>query len=341
MKKNILIVTQTVDEADSNLGFFCGWVREFASHSNNIYVVANKVGAYSLPNNVKVFSLGKENNKYRAFRFFRYWYLLFRYLPKVDGVFVHMAPEYVVYGGWLARLYGKKLSLWYVHKSVTWRLRLALLMVNSVFTASLDGISFVSKKIKVVGHGIDLEALKVERKLDKNVFNMLTVGRISPSKNLLILLKTVSVLASKINKKLKLTVVGSPYLKKDFKYLDELKSYIKNNEISDLVDFVGSVPHEKIGLFLAKADVFVSASNTGGVDKAVLEPVIVGVPTVTSNRAFVDILPASLLFEAGNVEELVEKLVKVQNIDMSELQHEFKLKNNLSNTIKKIIEYAA
>ena len=41
MKKSILIITQTVDKNDSNLGFFCGWLKEFSRQMDNVYVIAN------------------------------------------------------------------------------------------------------------------------------------------------------------------------------------------------------------------------------------------------------------------------------------------------------------
>ena len=68
--KNLLIITQVVDREDSNLGFFCEWLEEFARQTDNLYVIANRVGEYDLPKNVTVVSLGKESGLGRAMRLF-------------------------------------------------------------------------------------------------------------------------------------------------------------------------------------------------------------------------------------------------------------------------------
>ena len=108
MSKNLLIITQTVDKEDSNLGFFCEWIEEFARQTDNLYVIANKVGKYDLPKNVIVISLGKENGVGRMGRLFNFWKYLFKFLPQAQGVLAHMCPEYVIYGGFVARYLVKK-----------------------------------------------------------------------------------------------------------------------------------------------------------------------------------------------------------------------------------------
>ena len=122
--KSLLIITQTVDQNDSNLGFFCDWVREFATKLDKVYVIANKVGEYNFTANVEVLSLGKELGKGRIGKVIKLWQYLLKYLPKVDGVCAHMCPEYIVAGGWVGRVFGKKLGLWDFRKSFTWKLRL-------------------------------------------------------------------------------------------------------------------------------------------------------------------------------------------------------------------------
>jgi len=55
----LLIITQKLDERDSVLGFFVGWVRELAKHFPQIIVVCLEKGEYDLPANVRGLSLGK------------------------------------------------------------------------------------------------------------------------------------------------------------------------------------------------------------------------------------------------------------------------------------------
>ena len=55
----LLIITQKVDMNDDNLGSFHEWLKKLAEKAD-IFVIGNYVGKYDLPENVKVFSLGKE-----------------------------------------------------------------------------------------------------------------------------------------------------------------------------------------------------------------------------------------------------------------------------------------
>ncbi len=56
----LLILTQKVDKNDPTLGFFHRWIEEFANHYENLTIICLEKGIYTLPKNVQVLSLGKE-----------------------------------------------------------------------------------------------------------------------------------------------------------------------------------------------------------------------------------------------------------------------------------------
>ncbi|VAW33214.1 hypothetical protein MNBD_CPR01-313, partial [hydrothermal vent metagenome] len=176
----LLIVTQTIDENDPVLGFFVRWVEEFAKHAESVEVICLNLGKSDLPKNVRVHSLGKERVSgadntgnieqaqstapsfarrcaLRATYAIRFIRLVWRLRNNYDTVFVHMNPEYFVLAGKLWRLMRKRTALWYTHKSVDLKLRIAVLFANIVFTASPESFRLKSNKVHVVGHGIDLE----------------------------------------------------------------------------------------------------------------------------------------------------------------------------------------
>ena len=59
----LLITTQIVDENSPLLGFFVGWIKEFAVHFDQVHVICLQKGTYDLPGNVHVYSLGKEEGE--------------------------------------------------------------------------------------------------------------------------------------------------------------------------------------------------------------------------------------------------------------------------------------
>src|SRR3990167_3022075 len=106
-----------------------------------------------------------------------------------DAVFVHMNPEYVVLGGLFWKLWNKKKYLWYVHKAVDWKLRLAEKFVEKIFTASLESCRLKSDKIVITGHGIDVNKFKSQSRYggtnlkSDGEFKIITAGRIAAVKN--------------------------------------------------------------------------------------------------------------------------------------------------------------
>ncbi len=339
--KSIIIITQVIDQADSNLGFFCEWVTSFAEQLDHVYVIANRVGKYTLPKNVTVLSLGKEGRVNRIGRIFNFWKYLIKTLPKSNTIFVHMCPEYIVYGAWVGRLFGKRLGLWYLHKSVSWKLRLSEKLVNNIFTAHKDGLKLDSNKIKVTGHGINTDLFSISKiqkntKIDK--LKLLTIGRVTESKNLLILAKTVILLTQKLNTQVTLTIVGEPYLEKDKQYKKTLVQFIKDNNIENSINFVGKVDHKNIASFYLNSDVFINASKTGGVDKAVLEAMVSLCPVITSNQAFQNILPLNSQFKSGDINDLVKKIEGIGSIDKIALKKYVIENHSIDKTTESIIK---
>jgi hypothetical protein len=75
---NLLVVCQKVDEDDDLLGFFVGWIREFAKNFEKVFVITLAKGKYDLPSNVEVYSLGKERGDSKFVQLFRFYKYLLR-----------------------------------------------------------------------------------------------------------------------------------------------------------------------------------------------------------------------------------------------------------------------
>lgn len=299
----LLIITQTVDAADSNLGFFVRWIEEFAKCAE-VIVVANTVHADTvrkLPKGISVYSLGKETGASRIVRFLRYQQLLWQLLPRADGVFFHMCPEYVLGAHFLPLLFRKKTLLWYVHKEVSWRLRLAALLVDRIFTASQESCRLRSKKVKIVGHGIDTALFGGKHERARGM-KLLTVGRISPTKDLRTLILGFLQLRAQFPDAT-LSIVGDPITHADRLHQDALR-----REFSDKVQFKGGIPYASLPAVYADATAFVHASRTGSMDKAVLEALAAGLPILTSSEAFSEEIPGVRKFREGDPKGMAEKI---------------------------------
>jgi len=273
---------------------------------------------------------------------FNFYKHIWQERKKYDTVFVHMNPEYVVLGGLFWRLTGKKIGLWYTHKTIDLKLRLAERLSHIIFTASPESFRLPSKKVKIVGHGIDINKFKVQSakfKVNDNYplsnFKIITVGRIAPIKNLRALVEAAEILKSK-GFDFKIKIAGAPIFKRDETYFEELKNIIKEKKLEKKIVFVGSVPHKNIAEFYREGDLFVNFSDTGSIDKAMLEAMAAGLPVLTSNEAFRGVLPEKYLVEK-NADKIAEKTVALAGAPRSGELREYVARNHgLENLIKKI-----
>ena len=337
----LLIITQKVDINDDNLGFFHDWLKKFASLAD-INIVANYVGKYELPGNVKIYSLSKENGAGKIIKILKYQWLLLKLLPKVDGVFFHMCPEYVLGAGLLMKIFRKKTLLWYTHKSVNWKLKLAEKLVNKIFTASKESFRLPSEKVEVTGHGIDLDKFKIQKsKVKKEIqnakFKIITVGRIAETKNLHLLIETAEILKSK-NFNFNIKIAGAPILESDKKYFEKLKEKIKEKELDGIIEFVGPIPNKDIAEFYQSGDLFANLSDTGSMDKTVLEAMVSGTQILVSNEAFADILPNENK-TTKDPEQIVKDIMEITKIKPSPFMRDYVFsKHNLANLISAIVK---
>jgi len=325
----LLIVTQKVDERDAVLGFMHGWIEAFSKQVESVSVVCLEKGSVHLPEKVSVFSLGKEKTelgirnkefgrriKY-AWRFVRY---VVQTRNEYDVVFVHMNSEYIVLCGWFWKLWGKTVTLWYAHKSVTWSVRLAHPFTDIVFTSTKSGFRLPSKKVRIVGQGIDTEKFTsrirnqesgIRNGDGEKIFKIVTVGRISPSKDYETLINAIETIRNEVSVSIKADIIGPTSVVSDEEYLKRLSEMVEKKGLLDVVTFKGSVANSDLPEMLSGYDLFVNMGHTGSLDKAVPEAMAVGIPVLTCNEAFRDVLgpfTGDLMYPKGDFSALSDRV---------------------------------
>jgi len=342
----LLIVTQKVDRNDPILGFFHRWLLEFAKNVDKLTVICLEKGEYDLPNNVEVHSLGKEEGVSRLHYVYRFYKYIFKFRNEYDSVFVHMNQVYVVLGGIFWRMIGKKISLWYTHKSVTLSLRFATKLVDVVFSAAKESFNLKTNKLKILGHGIDINNLEcINRGPIGNPLRILVVGRITEIKGIKEIIEACNILKDE-NVPFRLSFVGDPITKTDFVYLEEVKGLIKKYSLETQIYFEGSVPNYLIREKYCDADIMINPLPTGGLDKVVIEAMTSGVIPFTSNKAFSGYFggyASDLIFQHEDSGDLANKIIKfLEKIDVlvvrSFMVDMAKEKFNMSSLIKNILE---
>ncbi len=314
MVKKLLIVTQKVDKNDPVLGFFHTWLLEFAKQVEQVIVIGLSVGEHNLPKNVRVISLEKEKGKGRIARTITFLQTIIALKREYDSVFVHMNPEYVALAGLIWQGMRKKVSLWYTHRNVDLKLKLAVTFSDVVFTASPESCRIKSKKIKIIGHGVDVDlfnAVVHDKSVDVNrTIRIAHIGRITPIKNCETLIEAISLINRE--RPVSLTFVGGGVMAGDTSYEANLSRLIKERGLEDQVIFKGSIVHAALPAFLSSVDVTINGTPTGGLDKVVLESMAAGVPVLTSNTSFSPFFgdnASRLIFKERDAKDLAFKIV--------------------------------
>ena len=337
----LLIITQKVDFNDDNLGFLHRWLEKFAERLDKLYVICLWKGEYSLPGNVIVFSMGKEEIIGKLGQLARLQKNLFKILPDVDGVFVHMNPIFAVLSFPLTKIFNKKLILWYAHGSVSFLLKLAEKLVDKIVTSSLDGCRIKSKKIRVLGQGIDIDQFKpsvFEDKKDSKL-KILSIGRISPVKDQETLIKAIDILINeKAIKNIEVKIIGTPIEDYEKDYLAKLKNLMREKKLGNYIKFLGGIPYREIASCYQNSDLLINTSFTGSMDKVVLEAMASGCLVLNCNEAYKEILDKRYMFEKRDFKDLASKILNLKDVERDGSLREIVVKNhNLDNLIYKII----
>ncbi len=330
MKKNILIITQKVDMHDPVLGFFHQWIVEFSQRAESVTVICLEKGMYDLPHNVKVFSLGKEkgvSKMHYILRFYRY-ILMFRY----SSVFVHMNQEYVLLGGVLWRMLGKKIFMWRNHPQGTFLTRLAVMLSHRVFCTSKDSFTKKFKKTKIMPVGVYIK--EVSKEVVRKENTILSLGRISPVKNIETIISAFSEMLAE-RKDIQLSIVGSPTKREvDEDYYKVLQK--KTARIpQEFIQYIPAVSPHETSEFFKRHSVFINATTPGSFDKTIVESMYLGTPCfvcqdIWSETSF-SYLTEYFYFAFNDSHDLAKKVLHFLSLSESEKE---KLREDVSSFAK-------
>jgi glycosyltransferase involved in cell wall biosynthesis len=298
-----LIITQKVNKADPVLGFFHRWIYEFSKKCDKVIVLCLEKGAYDLPQNVEVVSMGKEIGGSKISYLSAFFKAIWGKRNEYDSVLVHMNPIYCILGFPIWKMLGKKTGLWYVHKHVDLKLRLAVIFVDKVFTASKESFRLKSKKVVVTGHGIDVDIFVPRAKNSQQRTIVGSIGRISETKDLEFMAKSIAMLPDSIKENIMFEIVGKPKSEEEKKYEYRVRSLVKALGLEHAVAWKGSIENSRLVDYLSGLSLTLNVSRTESLDKAVLESMACGIPVLTTNVAFREMLSPFKLFVSERTEE--------------------------------------
>ncbi len=305
---NLLVFNLATDGDDPLLRFSSQWINRLAAHYERIDVVTMRAGRLITAENVHVHSVGKEKGYgefRRALEFYRILSGLRRERP-YSACFAHMMPLFAVMGAPL--LLGVPMTLWYAHRQAHLILRLATALSERVVSATAESFPLKTEKLRIIGHGIDTDfftpvqthnqpiptlskpvstgkTTDFQPDSDTIQAKIVHVARLMPIKHQATLIHAL------VNvEDAEAVFVGDVPPGIDAGYRAELETLARDLGVAERVTFAGGQSAEGVRDWDRQAAIAVNLSPLGLFDKAALESMAVGVPTVVGSTAFDDVV---------------------------------------------------
>jgi glycosyltransferase involved in cell wall biosynthesis len=167
--------------------------------------------------------------------------------------------------------------------------------------------------IDVIPNGVELDSFFPAGTAEKSkTLRLLTVGRLSVTKRIELLIDAVEIL-HRTACKLRLTVVGGGQMER------QLRKFVTERELTDVIEITGRMDSEKMPEVYRQNDIFISASMQEGMSNAMLEAMSSGLPIVTTRcEGLAELIDGNgLIVEHDNIENIAKAVKRLA--DDSEL----------------------
>jgi glycosyltransferase involved in cell wall biosynthesis len=166
-----------------------------------------------------------------------------------------------------------------------------------------------SVSIDVIPNGVELDKFfPAGTKEKSDVLRLLTVGRLSVTKRIEMLIDTVDIL-HRTACKVRLTIVGGGQMEQ------QLRKIAAEKELRDVIKITGRIDSKKMPEVYRNNDIFISASMQEGMSNAMLEAMASGLPIVTTRcEGLSELIDGNgLIVEQDNIEEIVKAVKRLAN----------------------------
>jgi glycosyltransferase involved in cell wall biosynthesis len=164
-----------------------------------------------------------------------------------------------------------------------------------------------SLPIDVIPNGVELDRFfPAETKEKSDFLRLLTVGRLSVTKRIEMLIDTVDIL-HRTACKVHLTIVGGGQMEQ------QLRNIAAEKELRDVIKITGRMDLKKMPEVYRNNDIFISTSMQEGMSNAMLEAMASGLPIVTTRcEGLTELIDGNgLIVEQDNIEELAKAVKRL------------------------------
>ncbi|HUW20449.1 MAG TPA: glycosyltransferase family 4 protein [Sedimentisphaerales bacterium] len=164
-----------------------------------------------------------------------------------------------------------------------------------------------SVSIDVIPNGVELERFyPAETGKESGVLKLLTVGRLSVTKRVEMLIDAVEIL-HKAGRSVRLAIVGGGGLEQ------ELRRIVSERNLTGVIEMTGRIDSDKMPDLYRQNNIFISATMQEGMSNAMLEAMASGLPIVTTRCEGVEelIKDNGIVVEEAQAEKIAEAIKKL------------------------------
>ena len=161
-----------------------------------------------------------------------------------------------------------------------------------------------SVSIDVIPNGVELDRFFPAETTEKSeVLRLLTVGRLSVTKRIEMLIEAVEIL-HRTACKVRLTIVGGGKMEQQFRKI------VAERELRDIIKITGRIDSNKMPDVYQNNDIFISASMQEGMSNAMLEAMASGLPIVTTRcEGLAELIDGNgIIVEQESIEEIAKAI---------------------------------
>jgi glycosyltransferase involved in cell wall biosynthesis len=309
----LVFITQQVDPRHPALAATVPKIAALASLIDEVVVLADGAVPGVLPGNCRVRTFRGGSKAVRGARFEA---ALARELPGLRGgaVVAHMCPIYAVLAAPLVRPLRVPLVLWFTHWRASDLLKAAERASTAVATVEARSFPLPSRKLRAIGHGIDLTEFPCTPAREGAGTRLLALGRYSTAKGLDVAVAAVPLAGDDVE----LHVHGPALSDDERAHRVELQQVVAELGLDGRVTIGDPVPRDELPALFAKHDALVNNMRAGAPDKVVYEAAAACLPVLASNPIFDELLPEEQRFTRWDPRSLAERIRTLAGLGLEE-----------------------
>jgi glycosyltransferase involved in cell wall biosynthesis len=313
----LVFITQQVDPGHPALAATVPKIRALAGLVDEVVVLADGAVDGVLPENCRVRTF---RASHKALRGMRFEAALSRELPGLRGgaVVAHMCPIYAVLAAPLVRPLGVPLVLWFTHWRASGLLRAAERGSTAVTSVDVRSFPMPSRKLRAIGHGIDLEEFPCSPPRDDDGTRLLALGRYSTAKGLDVVVAAIPLAGDDVE----LHVHGPALSEEERAHRGELEQVVSELGLGERVTIGDAIPRAELPSLFAAHDALVNNMRAGAPDKVVYEAAAACLPVLASNPIFDELLDPEQRFtrwDPGSLADRVRQLAELSRDERAAL----------------------